>query len=231
MSLTLINVNIISSAAGSRIGNLIMDELNWQGSIEDLANRANQKLADLGIESGDPINIRLIRDYMQRGLLGDVGRRGREGTFDHGNLVRLVAARLLLTDRWPLSKIRDYFAVHDTPAIASLIPVRDNAALRSIRKIKSEMADAFVPLPSDPVLSVSAKMSSLQRNIEIAFEEMKNVSGGKPLIEELTLIAVTSWCQLLVQSDRIGRITINEAEAVGKSVTASLLSLNTRKRK
>lgn len=93
------------------------------------------------------------------------------------------------------------------------------------------MADAFVPLPSDPVLSVSAKMSSLQRNIENAFEEMKNVSGGKPLVEELTLIAVTSWCQLLVQSDRIGRITINEAEAVGQSVTASLLSLNTRKRK
>jgi hypothetical protein len=208
-----------------------MDERHWQGSIEELVDIANRRLFDLGIENGDPINIRLVRDYMQRGLLGDVGRKGREGSFDHGNLIRLVAARLLLADKWPLSKIRDYFVVNDTAAIESLIPVGDNPALRSIRQIRSEMVDAFVPPSPDPVLSVSAKMSSLQRNIENAFEEMKNVSGNKPLVEELTLIAVTPWCQVLVQSDRIGRITIDEAEAVGQSVTAGILSLVSRKRK
>ena len=60
---------------------------------------------------------------------------------------------------------------------------------------------------------------------------MTKLSGGKPLVEELTLIAVTPWCQVLVQSDRIGRITIDEAEAVGQSVTAGILSLVSRKRK
>ena len=208
-----------------------MNDREWQGSIEELVDFANRRLTELGIENADPINIRLIRDYLQRGILGDVGRRGREGVFDYKHLVRLIAARLLLADKWPLSKIGNYFAVHDTASIESLIPATDNAALKSIRKIKSEMPDAFVMSKPDPVLSASAKMSSLHMNMEKAFNEMTQLSGGKPLVEELTLIAVTPWCQVLVQSDRIGRITIDEAEAVGQSVTAGILSLVSRKRK
>ena len=49
-----------------------------------------------------------------------------------------------------------------------------------------------------------------------------------PAVEQLTLLAVAPWCQVLVESRRLSRLTIEEAEEIGRAITASLLTV-TRK--
>ena len=44
-----------------------------------------------------------------------------------------------------------------------------------------------------------------------------------------TLIALGTWCQVLVRSSRLDRITIEEAEELGRSLTASLLDVVTKR--
>jgi hypothetical protein len=46
-----------------------------------------------------------------------------------------------------------------------------------------------------------------------------------PAVEQLTLIAVAPWCQVLVESRRLQRVTIEEAEEIGRAVSASLLTV------
>ena len=50
-----------------------------------------------------------------------------------------------------------------------------------------------------------------------------------PATEAVTLMAITPWFQALVTTGRIPRITAEEAEEIGRAVTASLLKLARRK--
>ena len=217
-----------------------MNERDWRGGIDDLANLANGKINSLGIDEDRPINVRLIRDYMQRGLLGDVDRNGREVEFGYEHLVRLAAVRLLLRDQWPLSKIREYFDLNSFTAIESLLPVQGNRALRSINRIKSELSASSVVTKSDPVLQSVARAShsrleleelGIEADIRRSFKKLKQANGGKPLVEDLTLVVIEDWLQVLVQADHISKITGDDAERIGRLVTSALYSLKSRKRK
>ena len=206
------------------------DLRRWTGTIDELVDKAN---AMLGINSKDAgaLNVRLIRDYLHRGLLGDVVKQGKEGLFTHENLIRLLATRVLLKNGWPLAKIKAHFDLSRFEAVESVVPLKDSAALRSIRQIKKRsMTPAAAPV-SDPVLKSAARLSSVQRELSDALQRL-GVEPGQFATEALTLVAVAPWCQVFVQSDRIARITAEEAEDLGHAVTAAVLSLiSTTKRK
>ena len=206
------------------------DLRRWTGTIDELVDKAN---AMLGINSKDAgaLNVRLIRDYLHRGLLGDVVKQGKEGLFTHENLIRLLATRVLLKNGWPLAKIKAHFDLSRFEAVESLVPLKESAALRSIRQIKKRsMTPAAAPV-SDPVLKSAARLSSVQRELSDALQRL-GVEPGQFATEALTLVAVAPWCQVLLQSDRIARITAEDAEDLGRAVTAAVLSLiSTTKRK
>lgn len=82
---------------------------------------------------------------------------------------------------------------------ASTAPFGQRAA--QLSKIKSEMKDALEKLGLPP----------------------------EAVTEEVTLVAIAPWCQVLVKSDRLSRITFEEAEEVGRTITANLLQLATGK--
>jgi len=206
------------------------DLRRWTGTIDELVDKAN---AMLGINSKDAgaLNVRLIRDYLHRGLLGDVVKQGKEGLFTHENLIRLLATRVLLKNGWPLAKIKAHFDLSRFEAVESVVPLKESAALRSIRQIKKRsMTPAAAPV-SDPVLKSAARLSSVQRELSDALQRL-GVKPGQFATEALTLVAVAPWCQVLLQSDRIARITAEDAEDLGRAVTAAVLSLiSTTKRK
>ena len=206
------------------------DLRRWTGTIDELVDKAN---AMLGINSKDAgaLNVRLIRDYLHRGLLGDVVKQGKEGLFTHENLIRLLATRVLLKNGWPLAKIKAHFDLSRFEAVESVVPLKESAALRSIRQIKKRsMTPAAAPV-SDPVLKSAARLSSVQRELSDALQRL-GVEPGQFATEALTLVAVAPWCQVLLQSDRIARITAEDAEDLGRAVTAAVLSLiSTTKRK
>ena len=74
------------------------DLSSWTGNIEELAEKVGDVMRQSGRPEVEPPTTRLVRDYIQRGLLGPVPRSGKELVFDYSHLVRFVATRVLLGD-------------------------------------------------------------------------------------------------------------------------------------
>src|SRR5215510_14524143 len=83
----------------------------WTGDVTDLARLAGEILAARGLAdaSAEP-NVRVIRDYAQRGIVSRAERQGKEAIYGYRQLLELVAARVLVADGWPLAKIAEHFA-------------------------------------------------------------------------------------------------------------------------
>ena len=71
-------------------------------------------------------------------------------------------------------------------------------------------------------------MSSLQREMSDALRRLGLPADGPP-VEAVALIAIAPWFQALVTTERLSRITPEEAEEIGRAITASLLRLARRK--
>ncbi|WP_137113370.1 hypothetical protein [Mesorhizobium sp. GR13] len=213
----------------------------WAGNMDDLIGEAGSMLRLAGRSDDGELTVRLVRDYIQRGILGPTTRVGREIQFTREQLIRLVAARILLADGWPLSKIAEHFDITGIAEIEALIPKRSNPALAALQQLRNETpseaaqasfaavrARSFLEAPMPSFSGRMAKASSIQSDLRDALDRL-GVGADGPVTEELTLIAVATWCQVLVQTDRLQRLTLEEAEEVGKAITASLLKLATRK--
>jgi hypothetical protein len=209
----------------------------WTGDVNELARVAGAILAARGLGDGsiEP-NVRVIRDYAQRGIVSRAERQGKEAIYGHRQLLELVAARVLVAAGWPLAKIAEHFALIGTAELRSLIPgggqaVPENRALALARRLRDETRQGSVRFPARPAPSSSeefgrraAHVSSLQAELREALRRL-GLPEQLPAVEQLALIAVAPWCQLLIDSDRLGRLTIEEAEAIGKAVTATLLTV------
>jgi hypothetical protein len=207
----------------------------WTGDVNELARVAGEILAARGLGDGsiEP-NVRVIRDYAQRGIVSRAERQGKEAIYGHRQLLELVAARVLVADGWPLAKIAEHFALIGTAGLRSLIPgggqaVPENRALALARRLRDETRQGSAPARPAPSSSEefgrrAALLSSLQAELREALRRL-GLPEQLPAVEQLTLIAVAPWCQLLIDSDRLGRLTIEEAEAIGKAVTATLLTV------
>ncbi|MEA1051674.1 response regulator [Lamprobacter modestohalophilus] len=92
---------------------------SWQGSAAELAAAAAELLAD-GTDD-ERLNERLVRYYVQSGILTRPQRAGREAVFGYRQLLELVAARALVRDGWPLAKIADWNGSADERALLDVI--------------------------------------------------------------------------------------------------------------
>ena len=201
---------------------------SWTGNIEAFALKVSEVMREIGRpEEGEP-SIRLIRDYMQRDILGDLDRKGREVEFRYEHLLRFIAARVLLSDGWPLSKIQEQLAASSEAALEALVPGLHNPPLRrASRRMKdapprqSAAAAAHFHTRAARMSTIQMEMREAQRRLGLPEEDVAK--------EELTLFALAPWCQLLVQTDRLRRITIEEAEDIGRAATANLLATPAKK--
>ncbi|MBK5938308.1 response regulator [Halochromatium roseum] len=92
---------------------------SWQGSAAELAATASELLPDSA--NDERLNERLVRYYVQTGLLTRPQRAGREAVFSYRQLLELVAARTLVRDGWPLAKIADWNSGADERALLDVI--------------------------------------------------------------------------------------------------------------
>jgi len=85
---------------------------NWSGNIDDLRSTAHRIIEENEIEDVAEIySVRLVRDYVSRGLLGVVERAGKELLFEYEQLLRFIVVRVMLEDGWSLGKIQDQRAL------------------------------------------------------------------------------------------------------------------------
>jgi DNA-binding transcriptional MerR regulator len=205
------------------------DELRgWSGGIEDLARKAWDILRNAETDDAGQPGIRLIRDYIQRGILGGIPRAGKELVFTYDHLVRFVAARVLLADGWSLGKIAEYLDQCRREELEALLPQPGNRALAALRQIRPDTGPTGLSLSSSAHLRKAATMFSVQREMGDALRRVGLPAEGPP-VEAVTRIDIAPWFQVLVTTERLSRITPEEAEEVGRAITASLLRLARRK--
>jgi hypothetical protein len=189
----------------------------------------------------------VVRDYAQRGIISRAERQGKEAIYGYRQLLEFVAARLLVADGWPLAKIAKHFAHIADAELHHLISgdkgwTRALAVAQRLRsetqpvsrprrdpsysfppKYRGPSAGQAAAQSSDDFRARAARLSGIQSEMRDALRRLGLPEDG-PAVEQLTLLAIAPWCQVLVESSRLTRLTIEEAEEIGRAVTASLLT-------
>ena len=224
---------------------------DWEGTAESLAETAGglmQGEAGFGEADFAP-NERLVRDYVARGIVGKPERRGKEAIFGFEQLVQFLACRAMLADGWPLSKIAEDFRHANFEDTLALIPgeQRSNEALNLIESFKEESVFKSERImesrsPRSVSRSVSMEMASdesdarspnfrqrQRRNYEyrsdIGNALRRMGSDFRNVVKyDFTALQLATWLTLFIDRDRADRITVDEAEAIGRAVTAGLLN-------
>jgi len=203
-------------------------------------------------EINEVFSIRLTRDYVARGLLGTAERAGKELQFNYEHLLRFTAVRIMLNDGWSLTKIQEQLSLSNIEEIEDLLPADNKRALDTIRRLRAsvrskppedDMLDLQIsqPAPSAsapeefhsiernrPRFGLSKRLSLKARETSTIQREMKdalrklNIPGDGPKMEDLKLIALAPWCQILMTDERFQKLSVQEARDLGDALTASL---------
>lgn len=100
------------------------DLADWRGTAAELAEKCNELLAGIPSLADDAgaANERLVRHYVQVGVLTPPDREGREARFGLRQVVEFLACRYLLKDGWPLAKVGEIVRSSDLTGLTQLIP-------------------------------------------------------------------------------------------------------------
>ena len=221
------------------------EEKNWQGTAEALADHAKgwMRLKRIGDPSFEP-NERLVRDYVSRGILSKPERKGKEAIFGFEQLAQFLACRAVIDDGWPLSKISEDFQVSSLVDILNLIP-GETANEDALSLVESFKTSAFSDSTAEKIRSprISASMASAEDTRSANFlkrrresyetradikEVLKRLGSdfGNVIREDFTAYQLASWLVLLIDREKARGITREEAEDIGKGITAALLNRN-----
>ena len=204
---------------------------NWRGNLENLIEQAEKISAKYKLKDTTEISVRMVRDYIQRGILGDIDRSGRELEFNYSHLLKLVLSRVLLNDGWSLKKIGEHFEFTPEEELETLIPKSGNTALSAIKRLRSSVDGTKPRMSREPtsegtfaVSRQAAKRTTIQHEMRSALRKIGLPEDG-PATEDITLLAITPWFQALMQKDRLRTLTLEEADEIGKAVSATLMKL------
>ena len=82
-----------------------MIDKNWEGSTEDFAKIVAELAEKKDLIDKDQFpNVRLVRDYVSRGILSKPRKEGKEVFFGYSQVIEFLACRSLIKDGWPLKK-------------------------------------------------------------------------------------------------------------------------------
>ena len=78
-----------------------MIDQNWEGSTEKFADLVAKLASEKGLIENDQIpTVRLVRDYVSRGILSKPRKEGKEVVFGYIQLIEFLACRALIKDGW-----------------------------------------------------------------------------------------------------------------------------------
>ena len=126
MLITLNDVNVMKQK---------IDKL-WEGSTDQFVELAKIHAFDRNLISSDQEpNVRLIRDYVSRGILSKPRKEGKEVVFSYTQLIEFLACRSLINEGWPLKKSADDFQKSTIDEIKLIIPgeTPENDSMRLIK--------------------------------------------------------------------------------------------------
>ena len=131
MSIALNNVNIMDQKINK----------SWEGSTEQFVDMAKAyAYAKNLISYEQEPNVRLVRDYVSRGIVSKPRKEGKEVIFGYRQLVEFLACRALINDGWPLKKIASDFQKSTIEEIKLIVPgeTQENDSTKLIRKFTNK---------------------------------------------------------------------------------------------
>ena len=122
---------------------------DWEGSTEYFVKKCNSLIKNLNLdEEQQLLSVRLVRDYVARGILTKPKRVGKEVFYSYTQIIQMLACRFLIKDGWSLKMISNQFKQSSLEEIESLISdnSKENEALnliktfnRNLKKTKNDI--------------------------------------------------------------------------------------------
>jgi len=174
---------------------------DWHGSVDQAAHLVSEL-------TGEVLHPRTLRDYVSRGIL-ERPKRGREGGYGRLQILQAVAARRLVRDGWPVSKVphileglsESQLEQQADPPDAEA-PV-ENPALETAAKLRKRSAakDRGRYLKSDH----PGATSDTSESVTTLFEELSTEGSGSKLSPNTTPKTVrayepNSWLRVEVEA-------------------------------
>ncbi len=145
MLLTLNDVNVMDKKINK----------SWEGSTEQFVDmaKAYAYAKDLISYDQEP-NVRLVRDYVSRGIVSKPRKEGKEVIFGYRHLIEFLACRALINDGWPLKKIASDFQKSTIEELKLFVPgeTPENDSTKLIRKFTRKPSQ-FNELEIEPLAS------------------------------------------------------------------------------
>jgi DNA-binding transcriptional MerR regulator len=221
------------------------DELtHWRGTAADLADKCNElleRVATLADDAGSA-NERLVRHYVQVGVLTPPEREGREALFGRRQIVEFLATRYLLKDGWPLAKAGELVRATNEAELTQFIPserprtraeevvarYRQRPAL-SVRDdepdaLRSLPMAASAPPPAAPMtgpLERAADISQRRVSLEENLKALGNVEG-RPDRSRVVRITLAPWCHVEIDARQLETMRDEVPAILGTALTQAL---------
>jgi hypothetical protein len=199
----------------------------FEGDIEALSERATAWLDAQGVRDAEGPSSRVVRDYVQRGIISRPERRGRDAVYESRHLIELLAARALVRDGWPLAKIAEFMAGAKPEDMRALLAPQPSpqSALDAVKAIRARVSKPHSK--ADFAISLRAadaqmKAATLRSSAPARLAEI----GGYPnvRIERMSKLDFADDLTVLIGERRLAAMTFDEAEAIGRAVVAALLT-------
>jgi DNA-binding transcriptional MerR regulator len=232
------------------LGELPDEILNWRGTAAALADQCNALLPRFGLaEDAGAANERLVRHYVQVGVLTPPERDGREALFDGRHIRQFLTARYLLKDGWSLAKITELMRAAGPEGLTTLSPKErvPTAAERALARLKSRASatsrtrlapratsarvagaamttltpTASIPDPLPYPLRQAAEITQRRMDLKSNLSGLGNASG-QPVRRRTVHIALTSWCQVYLDAAELARLPADTPELLGNALTQAL---------
>ena len=234
------------------LGTLPDDLIDWSGSADDLATKANELLPSLTGSADESVNERLVRYYVQEGVLNPPDREGREAIFRFRQLIQLIVARLLLRDNWPLRKVAELIREADVDALLALAPgtkprTRAEEAIAGFRRESRDVRLSMTPRAASLGIpdfmhraagtvrsSENDKPGLLQRALDVATgisqrrsalaDNLRALGNADGTLERRRTLrlTLTPWCQVELDADKVQSMDETTPEILGAALTQAL---------
>ena len=210
------------------------ENVNWTGNAKELALKANEWFLNSKTGQSKELTERLVRDYVARRILDRPERKGKEAFFSFRQLIQLLAARHLVDANWPLDDIEREFRGQTTEMISRFIPgvPLDADAGDTYDLIDQFRQEAGYGRDDAKQQLLKRKVDQARQQVDIS-SALRNIGSDLTNVikEDFTAFQLATWMILFVDQNRAASLTIQQAEQIGRSITAALLnprSLNTR---
>lgn len=222
------------------------DLAQWRGTAAELADRLNDVLTGIPSLTDDAgsANERLVRHYVQVGVLTAPEREGREAMFGLRQVVEFLAARYLLKDGWPLAKVAEMVRATDLDGLAGMIPtdrprtVAEEVVAKYRTKSRGDVSAATFALTPQSTPATKRKAVQQAMKLESPLARAAGISRRRVSLEEnlktlgntagrvdrsrTVRIALTPWCHVHVDLAALGEMSEDTPDILGAALTQAL---------